>query len=299
VGAPDDGPVGGSAQARTAAEWLEAVRHEERRGELLTAFDLAQRGLAEHPEDVGLGHRAVLALARAGATAEAARHFELYDLARAAERDEDVAALRARIAKDVSLASDGPARARRVARAAELYYEIFTRTGGSYPLINAATLSLVAGDAAAARERAERTLAVVGDAPDDYYAAATVGEARLLLGDVEGAHAGLVSAAARHNGDYGALATTRRQLRLVCGLLDLDPGVLAPLAGPPVIHFCGHRVTHARASDAGRFDAELEGAVAERIAEVVRRRRRRPLPMPRSRPPPARWTSRTRSPRST
>ena len=33
---------------------LDAVRREERRGELLTAFDLAERGLAQHPDDVAL-----------------------------------------------------------------------------------------------------------------------------------------------------------------------------------------------------------------------------------------------------
>ena len=216
MGAPDDGPAGGSAQAQTAAAWLEAVRREERRGELLTAFDLAQRGLAEHPGDVGLKHRAVLALARAGATEEAARHFELYGLDAVANDDEDVAALRARIAKDVALGSDGPERTRAAAHAAELYRDIFVRTGGYYPLINAATLSLVAGEGAIARERAERALEVVLDAPYDYYAAATIGEARLLLGDVDGAHSALERAAARHEGDYGALATTRRQLRLIC-----------------------------------------------------------------------------------
>ncbi|MGZ6617304.1 MAG: tetratricopeptide repeat-containing protein, partial [Solirubrobacteraceae bacterium] len=261
--------MGGSAQAQTAAWWLEEVRREERRGELLTAFDLAERGLAEHPNDIGLKHRAVLVLARAGATEEAARHFEVYGLGGYANDDEDVAALRARIAKDVALGSDGPARTREAARAAELYRDIFVRTGGYYPLINAATLSLVAGDGALARELAERALEVVRDAPDDYYAAATVGEARLLLGDVDGARAALGQAADRHHGDYGALATTRRQLRLICELTDLDPGVLAPLAGPSVIHFCGHRL--AEAGSDGRFVAEAEAAVAQRIAEVVRR----------------------------
>jgi Adenylate and Guanylate cyclase catalytic domain len=248
---------------------LEEVRREERRGELLTAFDLAERGLAEHPDDIGLKHRAVLVLARAGATEEAARHFEVYGLGGFANDDEDVAALRARIAKDVALGSRGPARTREAARAAELYRDIFVRTGGYYPLINAATLSLVAGDGALASELARRALEVVRDSPDDYYAAATVGEARLLLGDVDGARAALGQAADRHHGDYGALATTRRQLRLICELMDLDPGVLAPLAGPSVIHFCGHRLTEA-GSD-GRFVAEAEAAVAQRIAEVVRR----------------------------
>src|SRR5205085_6757670 len=86
---------------RSASSWLEAVRSQERRGELLTAFDLAERGLAEHPDDIWLKHRAVLALARAGATQAAASRFEQYGLAGVPE--EDVAALGARIAKDLAL----------------------------------------------------------------------------------------------------------------------------------------------------------------------------------------------------
>jgi tetratricopeptide (TPR) repeat protein len=268
VGAAEDGPLGGATQAQTAAWWLDAVRREERRGELLGAFDLAEHGLAEHPNDVGLKHRAVLALARAGATEEAARHFELYGLD--GIDDEDVAALRARIAKDFALGSDTPVRTQQAAHAAELYHAIFTRTGGYYPLINAATLSLVAGDADAARERATRVLNLL-DGNDDgsYYPAATVGEARLLLGDVDGARAALEQAAERHHGDYGALATTRRQLRLICELLGLNTDVLGVLAGPSVIHFCGHRIADEGTSR--RFGPELEAAVAQRIADVVRR----------------------------
>ena len=68
------------ARPRDAAAWLELVTDAERRGELLRAFDLAERGLAAHPRDVALKHTAVLALARAGATDEAARRFEEYGL---------------------------------------------------------------------------------------------------------------------------------------------------------------------------------------------------------------------------
>src|ERR1700685_687922 len=92
-------------ERRSASQWLDAVKLEERRGELLTAFDLAERGLAEHPDDLWLKHRAVLALARAGATEEAARRFEDYGLAGA--QDEDIAALHARIFKDLALAAEG------------------------------------------------------------------------------------------------------------------------------------------------------------------------------------------------
>src|ERR1700688_3424050 len=90
--------------------WLGAVREAERRGELLSAFDLAERGLAEHPDDVWLKHRAVLALARAGATEQAARRFDEYGLGAVEHEEEDIAALRARIAKDVALAGAGERR---------------------------------------------------------------------------------------------------------------------------------------------------------------------------------------------
>src|SRR3954454_20973473 len=115
-----------------ALAWHEDVLDAERRGELLTAFDRAERGLAERPDDLWLKHRAVLALARAGSTGEAARRFTDYGLA--GIDDEDVAALEARIAKDEAIA-DG----RGFKHAAALYDAIFRRTGGYFPAVNAAT----------------------------------------------------------------------------------------------------------------------------------------------------------------
>src|SRR5438270_13812085 len=107
-----------------------AVLDAERRGELLMAFDLAERALAEHPDDLWLKHRAVLALARTGSTGEAARRFIDYGLE--GIQDEDVAALGARIAKDQAIAAGGGFGA-----AADLYEAIFRRTGGYYPALNA------------------------------------------------------------------------------------------------------------------------------------------------------------------
>ena len=225
-----------------AGWWLDAVKLEERRGELLSAFDLAQRGLAEHPDDVWLKHRAVLSLARAGATEEAARRFEQYGLA--AAPDEDVAALEARIAKDLALAADGSERSAEAARAAGLYGAVFKRTRGYYPAVNAATLWLVAGEAQRSRELAAIVLELLAAEPaDSYYAAATEAEARLLLGEQDRARVAVEGAAGLHDQDYGALASTRRQLRLICEILDLDATILRALAGPGVVHFCGHRIS--------------------------------------------------------
>jgi len=243
--------------------WRDAVREQERRGELLTAFDLAERGLVQHPQDTGLKHRAVLALARAGATQEATRRFEEYGLDAVAE--EDVSALRARLAKDAALGAEAVERGRLAAQAAGLYHAIFTRTGGYYPAINAASLWLIAGHRARSRELARTVLSLIGPRSDSYYEIATEAEARLLLGETTGAQDALARAAAAHGGDYGALATTRKQLRLVCDLLGCDPAVLAVLAGPAVVHFCGHR------SDSGRLTPDHEAALAARMADVVGR----------------------------
>ncbi len=257
----------GEPEPRTAAEWLAAVTDAERRAELLTAFDLAERGLAQHPEDVWLKHRAVLALARAGSTEEARRRFDDYALDEI--KAEDISALRARIVKDSALAAEGDERRENAARSAALYGEIFARTGGYYPAINAATLSMIAGEAERARKLARRVLELVRRSESDYYAAATEAEAELLLGRVEASRAALARAAALHGGDYGAAATTRRQLRLVCEATGIDPDILAALAGPAVVHYCGHLISAEHAPS--HFPAGAEEAVSKSIADAVLR----------------------------
>jgi class 3 adenylate cyclase len=255
--------VSKSVEPRTAEDWLAAVKEAERRGELLTAFDLAERGLARHPDDVSLKHRAVLALARAGSTEQARRRFIEYGLAQVPT--EDVASLRARIVKDKAIAASGEARRRQAARSAELYGAIFARTGGYYPAINAATLSLLAGETDRARELAAHALRLV-DGTEDYYAAATEAEAHLLLGQSDQAGTALARAATLRGDDEGAVATTRRQLRLVCEATGIDQELLAVLAGRAVVHYCGHLI-----SPAGRFRATNEEAVSKRIEAEVRR----------------------------
>ena len=258
---PDD------LERHSAAWWLDAVRREERRGELLTAFDLAERGLEEHPGDLALEHRAVLALARAGATEEAARRFDRYALGRSS--DEEILALRARIAKDAALACGGGERRGGARSAARLYGAIFARTGGYYPAINAATLWLISGDRGRAQGLAETALNILArNRERSYWAAATEAEARLLSGDQRSTSRALQRTASLHDGDYAALASTRRQLRMICDLKGIDPQILRALAGPGVVHFCGHQIGgHA----SGRFPPKAEAAVAARIAEVVKR----------------------------
>jgi class 3 adenylate cyclase len=247
--------------------WLSSVLDAERRGELLLAFDLVERALVEFPGDVELQYRAVLALARSGSTAEAARRFEEYELG--AVGDEDTGALSARIKKDAALAAEGELRRQLALEAAHEYRTIFEQTGGYYPAVNAATLSFLAGDRDAAAALATEALRSVADSEDDsYYALATEAEAHLLTPDLERAKAALERAAGVIGGDFGALATTRRQLRMICQASGIDTEILAVVAGPAVIHFCGHRISD---DPNAPFHASDEQYVAREIADVVAR----------------------------
>ncbi len=262
-GLPRDLPI------QTTGTWLDAVRDAERRGELLSAFDLAQRGLEEHPDDVALQYHAVLSLARAGSTLQAARRFNEFELS--SVDTEDVAALAARIQKDEALAAPGAERRRLAATAATAYRVIGERTLGYFPTINAATLTLVAGDAVAARALAKDALDRADASGDEsYFAVATKAEASLILGDEEGAASALERAATLHAGDFGALSTTRRQLRLICAVTRIDPAILSALAGPAVAHYCGHQM--AGPGSDGRFRANQEADVAAQIAQEVEAR---------------------------
>ncbi len=92
---------------RSAAQFLAAAKAFEREGEFFKAFDLATQGLAAFGDDVGLKHRAVLCLARAGATDLAQQKYREFGLAKAADDSEDVDALNARLLKDEALAASG------------------------------------------------------------------------------------------------------------------------------------------------------------------------------------------------
>ena len=247
---------------------MDRIRDAMARGEYLLAFEEATADLALHPEDVELRYQALLALARAGATEQAVVALDSTDLeARVAsarpELQEDVAALRARLAKDRCLAFSGQRRQVLAREAAERYEEIYRNLGRPYSCINAATMWLVAGAPERSAELARAAQDLCAAEPAGYWTAATKAEAALLLHDAETATESLGEAVGA-GADLAAMASTRRQLRLVCELNHLDPGVLDPLATPTVIHYSGHMIPPT--DQQGRFPAALEGEVAAAIA---------------------------------
>ena len=134
---------------RTEADWLDMLLGPEKSGDHLRAYDVAREAIAQHPDNPELRYRAVLALARCGATTTAIHEFAALGLDRGNPK---VASLRARLGKDMALRNRAnPALAR---ESAELYAKVADATGDSYPGINAATMFLLAGDKSQSEARA-------------------------------------------------------------------------------------------------------------------------------------------------
>jgi hypothetical protein len=261
--------------AAEATEHVDRVKRDLAHGELLAAHDHARAALDATPDHLELQFLAVLALARAGATRHALERYAAWRLADRARRAPsaelrtDLVSLGARLAKDRALRAPRPERGRALRDAAAAYERVFRAGGDSFPGVNAATLWLLAGDAARARrlshavDRAcERSAARTGLA--EYYRHATLAESALVRDDTVAAAHHLAAAAAVRPADHGAIAATRRQLRLLCGAVGCDASVLEALPTPGVVHFCGHRPGR-------RFAQGLETVVHERIRAVLDR----------------------------
>lgn len=253
-------------------DWLTEVRAAERDGETFRAFDISRRGLRDHPDSIALKHRAVLALARSGATSQARRLFADYGLA--GRHESGLRELDARLDKDLALASDNDAQRLELLQAAAAKYEAaYLDGGGYYPGINLANLCLLAGNAERAAAVASRLIDSLRDSvdhaqPEDpFWALATLIEAHLINDDPSSAAALVAAAVAASAGDFTMRATAVRSIRRVADIKGIATDWLTPLTPPTVIHYTGHMIAAPGAS--GRFPASAEPAVAKEIRTVL------------------------------
>lgn len=272
---PDVSSAKSPLPSKPIGTWISEIHDATARGELLQAFDLAERGLEEFPDDSVLRYNAVLALARVGATRQARTRydrFKLGDLIGERTSDAfltDVAALDARIAKDEALQEMGSERTRLLAIAAARYETIFRRTGAYYPGINAATLTLLNGDLPGAQSLAREVLSVLAGgqadgSADEYFARATEAEASLIVGDLDAARSALHAASLITGRNFSSIATTRKQLKLVCAARGIATDVLEAISLPSVVHYAGHLI-------GPRFPQAGESSVRDQIAAALQR----------------------------
>jgi hypothetical protein len=255
--------------------WIRRARSHAAAGDHLLAYDVAQRGLEEHPQDLALKHLAVLALARSGASVQAHQRYRelgLHELHRADLSPElftDIASLDARIAKDIALSARPEVRASLLAEAAERYRKVFDATQDYYPGVNAATLALLAGEldraqvlAEAVRRICERRIAEGRER--GYYIWAALAEASLVAGDEATAAQALAEATGAAGATADALATTRKQLRLLCTATGRSEELLAVLRSKSVLHYAGHMI-------GPRLSEEQAAALLPRIEAILSR----------------------------
>jgi tetratricopeptide (TPR) repeat protein len=185
----------------------------------------------------------IVALVRAGALDHA---WSLFRAAGHDLRDDDPAALTlmGRLLKDSAARAIGEERRILYLRAADAYRRSAGLRPGSYPLINAATLSLAGGREDQARMLAEHVLTHLEQHPDEpetpYYHAATRAEALLLLGRGDEAAAALAEAIGAAPRAWEDHATTLRQFALILDAQGGDASWLDAHRPPGSLHFGGH-----------------------------------------------------------
>ena len=207
----------------------------------------------------------VIAHARAGALDRAWAMYGALDPAGVAG-DPAALAVKGRLLKDLASRAEGPARLALYRDAAQAYRQAADAGGATYPLINAATLSLLCGARALSHQLAEDALARIAAHPDEpetpYYRAATRAEALLLLGREAEARTALAEGMALAPLAWEDHASTLRQFAIILDTLGQDASWLDAHRPPRSLHFGGHM-----AFRAGPAPTALSRAIAAVLAE--------------------------------
>ena len=251
-----------------------------RSGDPLLAYNLTQQGLETWPDDLRLRQLQSLALARSGAVQRA---IDVLQALRAdGHADGETMGLLARTMKDLAIAaSDADTRDADLKAAFDLYEEAYLRESRQghtdeayYTGINAATMALLRGDEARAREIAahvrELCARALESAENDagaYWIHATQAEAALILRERAEAEARYADAARVAGSRYGDLASTRRQARLLLEhMSESDDWLEKVLAVPPVLVYTGHMIDRPGRAKPG-FPASAEPMIREEITK--------------------------------
>lgn len=186
------------------------------------------------------------------------------DAEREAQLVEDIAALNARLLKEQAFeAGRGGDRRRQALLSFQAYNRLFEHKQGYYPGVNAATMALIAGDGATARQIASKLVQLLSRNAEDYWPLATLAEALLIAGNEAEAKTVLAKARVAKGGDDGAKASTILQFRRLAKVLDSDMEVFVNELGPRnVAVISGHMF---------RGD-ELDEAAQEATEAAIRKR---------------------------
>src|SRR5258706_1375889 len=246
----------------------------------LSAFRASRPVLAEQRLD-DLEYEKAIALSRLGSVGEARE--TLLGLHEKTPQNAAILSAIGRTYKDLAFAATQPAiLASNLEKAHSFYLRAFELSSSYYPAINAATVAIWQRNRKTACELAEKVKdlcqVVLRKDPDDYWAAATIAEAELVLSIKEAEVSQIAlsyyqraSAIAHQLRHWGDLSSTRRQAKLICESAGWDFFSLQKIFDlPNVIIFSGHMIDSADRLRP-RFPSHLVPAVAKEIKERVYR----------------------------
>ncbi len=181
--------------------------------------------------------------------------------------DPAVLSVHGRLQKDSALAAKGAERRALYLKAANAYARAGAIGGALYPLINAATLSLLGGRHDKARTLAKQVLDRGQRGEDEpetpYWRTATRAEALLLLGETAKARKEFRDAISLAPRAYEDHASTLRQFALILDQLGEDRSWLDACRPPRSLHFAGHMALSSRG---GTIERQIRAIIdSERI----------------------------------
>ncbi len=208
-------------------------------GEAFAAVDVCQEGLRHFPGHVRLIQLKAWALAQSGAVETARELLESLDEHSTASAE--TWGLLARTWKDLAANESDADRKRGLLATASRHYErgytLSVEAGRPdyYPAINCATLHLRLGEREAAHAWAERAIQLAAQEPRAFWAEATLGEAALLLGQIDRAQQHYRAFAAACGQQRAAISSARRQATEILGSSERVAELLGDcLSLPPV-----------------------------------------------------------------
>src|SRR3984957_7119437 len=262
----------------TEAQAIEDVDRHLRQGEPLLAYNAVQEGLALWPQNLRLRQLKGLATARSGDTERANKL--LRELADAGHADAETLGILARTHKDLARrAASATGRAEHLAAAFGIYHQAYedARAAGAvadigYTGINAAAIAVLQNELASARQIAREVraqcLRAQQSRTNDYWLAAPLGGAALILGERAEAKKHYARAAQLVGEGHGNLASTRRQAALLAQHLPGDLGSVAEvLRAPRLLLYTGHLIDPLTGTSA-RFPRRL--SESDIVAEIGR-----------------------------
>jgi class 3 adenylate cyclase len=237
-------------------------------GQVMFAYDVLIEGLHYFSENLRLNQLFSLSLIKCGYL-KRARDI-LSGLVKKGNHDEETLGILGRVYKDMwILSGQTPSLSSELKMSRNLYFQAFRKNKGYYSGINAASLSLMLGDKQTAEKLAHIVLRICmqivqSSSSSLYWCLATLGEGNLILGKIEDAKQYFSRAKEASTKNYSDLASTRRQVKLLSGYINIDQEFLDILEIPRIVAFTGHMIDHPERKTP-RFPPELEKEIKKEL----------------------------------